>query len=173
MVLLFSYSYYTLRMGGICEYCGRFLWRGSGGILAFAKVSSLVTRTPDNSAFRVTSKPKRTRQAFSLPCPFWRRRRDSNPRGLSPKRFSRPPRYDRFDTPALLFNFQSPNGLTLCYSVRLRLPYTTRLYYDHSNTSTQLSQRIHGMPVRFYTPSTIYIILQLKENVNKFYYPLK
>ena len=30
----------------------------------------------------------------------WRRRRDSNPRGLSPKRFSRPPRYDRFDTPA-------------------------------------------------------------------------
>ena len=30
---------------------------------------------------------------------FWRRRRDSNPRGLAPKRFSRPPRYDRFDTP--------------------------------------------------------------------------
>ena len=73
------------------------------GILAFAKVSSLVTRTPDNSAFRVTSKPKRTRQAKRLPCPFWRRRRDSNPRGLSPKRFSRPPRYDRFDTPAFIF----------------------------------------------------------------------
>ena len=35
-------------------------------------------------------------------CGFWRRRRDSNPRGLSPKRFSRPPRYDRFDTPACL-----------------------------------------------------------------------
>ena len=30
---------------------------------------------------------------------FWRRKRDSNPRGLSPKRFSRPPRYDRFDIP--------------------------------------------------------------------------
>ena len=29
---------------------------------------------------------------------FWRRGRDSNPCGLSPKRFSRPPRYDRFDT---------------------------------------------------------------------------
>ena len=29
----------------------------------------------------------------------WRRKRDSNPRGLSPKRFSRPPRYDRFDIP--------------------------------------------------------------------------
>ena len=28
---------------------------------------------------------------------FWRREWDSNPRGLSPKRFSRPPRYDRFD----------------------------------------------------------------------------
>ncbi len=29
-----------------------------------------------------------------------RRERDSNPRGLSPKRFSRPPRYDRFDISA-------------------------------------------------------------------------
>ncbi len=28
----------------------------------------------------------------------WRRVRDSNPRGLAPKRFSRPPRYDHFDT---------------------------------------------------------------------------
>ena len=28
----------------------------------------------------------------------WRRGRDSNPCGVSPKRFSRPPRYDRFDT---------------------------------------------------------------------------
>ena len=30
---------------------------------------------------------------------LWRRRRDSNPCGLAPKRFSRPPRYDHFDTP--------------------------------------------------------------------------
>ena len=29
---------------------------------------------------------------------FWRRGRDSNPCGIAPKRFSRPPRYDRFDT---------------------------------------------------------------------------
>ena len=29
---------------------------------------------------------------------LWRRGRDSNPCGVSPKRFSRPPRYDRFDT---------------------------------------------------------------------------
>ena len=42
------------------------------------------------------SKKRRAKTRLS----FWRRRRDSNPRGLSPKRFSRPPRYDRFDTPA-------------------------------------------------------------------------
>ena len=30
---------------------------------------------------------------------FWRRQRDSNPRGVAPKRFSRPPRYDHFDMP--------------------------------------------------------------------------
>ena len=30
---------------------------------------------------------------------LWRRQRDSNPRGVAPKRFSRPPRYDRFDMP--------------------------------------------------------------------------
>ena len=36
---------------------------------------------------------------FRIPFFCWRRRRDSNPRGLTPKRFSRPPRYDRFDTP--------------------------------------------------------------------------
>ena len=30
---------------------------------------------------------------------IWRRQRDSNPRGVAPKRFSRPPRYDRFDMP--------------------------------------------------------------------------
>ncbi len=29
----------------------------------------------------------------------WRRKRDSNPRGREPKRFSRPPRCDRFDIP--------------------------------------------------------------------------
>ena len=29
----------------------------------------------------------------------WRRERDSNPCGVAPKRFSRPPRYDHFDIP--------------------------------------------------------------------------
>ena len=37
----------------------------------------------------------------------WRRKRDSNPRGLSPKRFSRPPRYDRFDIPPLCTTVES------------------------------------------------------------------
>ena len=45
------------------------------------------------------SSEKQNEQAKNA-CPFcWRRKRDSNPRGLSPKRFSRPPRYDRFDIP--------------------------------------------------------------------------
>ena len=44
-------------------------------------------------------KYRKTKRTSVFACPFcWRRKRDSNPRGLSPKRFSRPPRYDRFDT---------------------------------------------------------------------------
>ena len=35
----------------------------------------------------------------------WRRMRDSNPRGREPKRFSRPPRYDRFDNPPYRLNY--------------------------------------------------------------------
>ena len=34
---------------------------------------------------------------------LWRRERDSNPCGLAPKRFSRPPRYDRFDIPPCIY----------------------------------------------------------------------
>ena len=45
-------------------------------------------------------KYRKTKRTSKNACPFcWRRKRDSNPRGLSPKRFSRPPRYDRFDIP--------------------------------------------------------------------------
>ena len=36
-------------------------------------------------------------------CRIWRRERDSNPCGLVPKRFSRPPRYDRFDIPPCIY----------------------------------------------------------------------
>ena len=35
---------------------------------------------------------------------YWRRRQDSNLRGVAPKRFSRPPRCDRFDTPPRFLN---------------------------------------------------------------------
>ena len=51
--------------------------------------------------------------------PFlWRRQRDSNPRGRKPKRFSRPPRYDRFDMP----------------------PYNTRLLY-HNQSQMSISKK--------------------------------
>lgn len=53
------------------------------------------------------STEKQNEQAKNA-CPFcWRRKRDSNPRGLSPKRFSRPPRYDRFDIPPLGITVES------------------------------------------------------------------
>ncbi len=45
--------------------------------------------------------PKQQKTRQNLSGFLWRRKRDSNPRGLSPKRFSRPPRYDRFDIPPL------------------------------------------------------------------------
>ena len=46
----------------------------------------------------------------------WRRRRDSNPRGVAAKRFSRPPRYDRFDTsPNVLF--YSTSSLFVCQAL--------------------------------------------------------
>ena len=45
--------------------------------------------------FFVNIKKKTTEVVFF----FWRRERDSNPCGISPKRFSRPPRYDHFDIP--------------------------------------------------------------------------
>ena len=40
-------------------------------------------------------KPSHTQGMARL---LWRRGRDSNPCGVAPKRFSRPPRYDRFAT---------------------------------------------------------------------------
>ena len=54
----------------------------------------------------------------------WRRGRDSNPCGVSPKRFSRPPRYDRFDTSPFVSGFP-PNGfqdrLVMTASIPLHL----------------------------------------------------
>ena len=48
-------------------------------------------------------------------CLFWRRVWDSNPRGIAPKRFSRPPRYDRFDNPPCVRS--SSNELNIPYSI--------------------------------------------------------
>ena len=91
-----------------------FLWRrrrdtaASGRLLAACYGESrtlgcntrLVRRT--TCATRKCSHPPHTatrKSTAKVLFSFWRRRRDSNPRGLAPKRFSRPPRCDRFDTP--------------------------------------------------------------------------
>ena len=47
---------------------------------------------------------------------WWRRGRDSNPCGVAPKRFSRPPRYDRFDTsPYMKLSFDRNHQLFNCF----------------------------------------------------------
>ena len=71
------------------------------GRLAFVVVYGIVckpTSNPFESLFQSNLK-KQGRTASVRLCSHWRRLRDSNPRGLAPKRFSRPPRYDRFDKP--------------------------------------------------------------------------
>ena len=39
------------------------------------------------------------------PCLCWRRRRDSNPRGIAPKLISSQPRYDHFDISANIYKY--------------------------------------------------------------------
>ena len=76
--------------------------------LCFAKAFGQPLKTTHRVVFLtlsfeslLLSTEKQNEQAKNA-CSFcWRRKRDSNPRGLSPKRFSRPPRYDRFDIPPL------------------------------------------------------------------------
>ena len=47
---------------------------------------------------------------------WWRRGRDSNPCGVAPKRFSRPPRYDRFDTsPYMKLSFDRNHQIFNCF----------------------------------------------------------
>ena len=62
----------------------------------------VILRTPtaknaDKTLFFAKEKPKPNTFVFDLGF-VWRRGRDSNPCGVAPKRFSRPPRCDRFDT---------------------------------------------------------------------------
>ncbi len=51
---------------------------------------------------------------------FWRRVWDSNPRGITPKRFSRPPRYDRFDNPPYIIVAEIPVSSLLFVSAAPR-----------------------------------------------------
>ncbi len=67
----------------------------------------------------------------------WRRRRDSNPCGVSPKRFSRPPRYDHFDTsPHIIITkgrwitkLLSRNRVTTYFAFETITDYFLRRYY--------------------------------------------
>ena len=51
---------------------------------------------PDSKRFSGIEKVHRN--SIKITVDLWRRGRDSNPCGVAPKRFSRPPRYDHFDT---------------------------------------------------------------------------
>ena len=72
----------------------------------------------------------------------WRRKRDSNPRGVSPKRFSRPPRYDRFDIPPqilikynkLIFNCQAFDYYILLYFILYNVIYVIELTNQYNSS---------------------------------------
>ena len=88
---------------------------------------------------------------LTMPLLYWRRGWDSNPCGVTPKRFSRPPRYDRFDT--------SPNTIQL-FSLRLFRPAVGRFSrplcrlrrhgYDRFDTSPNTIQLFF---LRLFRPS--------------------
>ena len=48
---------------------------------------------------------------------FWRRVRDSNPRGIAPKLISSQPRYDHFDTAAYSVRCYQPNYYAITFPV--------------------------------------------------------
>ena len=61
---------------------------------------------------------------------FWRRQRDSNPRGLSPKRFSRPPRYDRFDMPPyILLCGEMTTQMVLYHIISILTIHFLKIFY--------------------------------------------
>ena len=83
----------TLRQRGICTHLQASVCRKS----SLPEMNFCRKGSSSFSASTATKKcaPTLWVRIFLL----WRRRRDSNPCGLAPKRFSRPPRYDHFDTP--------------------------------------------------------------------------
>ncbi len=106
---------------------GMAFFGGSGGIRVIESRVSILTkgeRQPRRGfvgcqpCTSIVQRPTQ-RKNPTLSAGFWRKRRDSNPRGLAPKRFSRPPRYDHFDTlPNIRLTLVSLNSITiLFYSV--------------------------------------------------------
>ena len=82
-----------------------------------------------------------------------RRGWDSNPRALSDKRFSRPPRYDHFDTSA--YSVLISNSLTTCCILSCRqLPVNTFLYYLSKNISAICKSSGVVILIFLYDPST-------------------
>ena len=69
-----------------------------GDIKTQLRINAFLRRGP-HPMFRLRCNKKMRPTPWVRIFLLWRRRRDSNPCGLAPKRFSRPPRYDRFDTP--------------------------------------------------------------------------
>ena len=76
------------------------------------------------------NKTKNPSDRFHLPKGFWRRQRDSNPRAVADKRFSRPPRYDRFDMPP--------------YFARALRPHTVKVYLILCQIATKLQLLFFG-----------------------------
>ena len=58
----------------------------------------LINLTPSSWHLQIKEKGLTSQLRSVKPFSLWRRGRDSNPCGVAPKRFSRPPRYDHFDT---------------------------------------------------------------------------
>ena len=89
----------------------------------------------------------------------WRRGRDSNPCGVAPKRFSRPPRYDRFDTsPYMKLSFDRNHQIFNCFrnSFRnallccFRSAEKVRCYKDFHGFCV-CSNRKFSSPVRYFS----------------------
>ena len=76
-----------------------------------AKRRAQAVRIPPCSPCKVCCKNKKQRPAG---CCFWRRRWDSNPRGIAAKLISSQSRYDRFDTPAYIFWHRLVQRLEKC-----------------------------------------------------------
>ena len=73
-----------------------------GRVPSFCKQNANSPRALRVQGFSTRSAPT-TQKGTPRGAFAWRRQRDSNPRGVAPKRFSRPPRYDRFDMPPYCF----------------------------------------------------------------------